>query len=151
MWTLGAMLLRRWAPLSHCSSRAEPTLTSWVGLRNLSSKTSNFSLCHCYSLPQGKGIKLLAKRQHRLFGTKEYLWTPVCRHMHLPPSRYTRRWRIDAHYSGTFCVPISRGWKLGRARQVAHSYFKQVSSHRPYLLYNLDINMKVIRTLKPET
>lgn len=71
------------APLLPPAPAEQSYSASWVGLRNLSSKSSNFCLCGCYSRSHGKGIKLAAKRQHRLFGTKECFSTPASGHMHL--------------------------------------------------------------------
>lgn len=149
-WTLGVMLLRTWA--SHSPAPAEQNCsTSWAGLMNLSPKSSNFSSCGCYSLPPGKSVKLSAKRQHKLFGTKECFSTPVSGYTHLPPSSYAGRWKTDARYSAAFCAPVSKERKLGSTRQERHSNFQQVPGLRPYLLYNLDIATKVIRASKLET
>jgi len=50
---------------------AEPSYpASWVGLRNLSSKSSNFSPCGCYSVPHGKQVKLAAKGSTCYLGQK---------------------------------------------------------------------------------
>lgn len=60
------------------AEQSYPTL--WVGLRNLSAKSSTFSLCGCYFLPYRNGVKSVL---------------PVSVHMLLPPPSYTEAWRTD--------------------------------------------------------
>lgn len=50
-----------------------------------------------------------------------------------------------------FVVQFPRGKRLSSTRQETHSNFQQAPSLRLYLLYNLDIALKVIRVSKPET
>lgn len=104
-WLLGSLCCIHCCSKSCCQgdefplppAPAEQTSTSWVGLRNLSPKPTNFSPGACYSFPHGKGIKLAAERQRRLSRTKECFSSPGSRHMHLPSSSHTLRWRTDAH------------------------------------------------------
>lgn len=148
-WTLGVKLLRRWAACSYRSSRVGMEL--FLLSKSEESKSSNFSLCVCYPLPHGKGIKSAAKRQHRLSGTKECFSNLLSGHMHLLSSSYTGGWRTYVHYKAAFSALGSNGRKMGSTRQEPHTDSKQVCCLRPYLLYNLDITTKVIRASKPGT
>lgn len=151
---LGAMLLRRWASLALLLPPAPAEWScsaSWAAQRNLSSKSSNFGRCGSYSLPHGKGLKLAAKRQHRLFGTKKsisqllYLGTCIC---HPLATHEDEELMHTIMSPSVLQLPGEESWVAQGKR---HSNFQHTPNLSPYLLYKLGIASKVITASKPET